>query len=197
MKQDRQDRRSQRTRHLITDATLALLFEKRYEAITIQDILERANIGRSTFYTHYFDKEDVLASITEQMIETFDQQCAQRHGQEGIVPALELFEHVQQQYHYFQAILRCRAGDVLWQAAQATLSKGIEQTLAMRYPEQAVPPVPRSVIAHYVSGSFLSLLKWWLQAEMPYPPAQMERMFQQLALPGIQAAIGDQRGIDL
>jgi AcrR family transcriptional regulator len=71
VKQHKQDRRSQRTYHLVTTALLALLAEKRYEAITVQDILERANIGRSTFYTHYYDKEDVLQSIAEQMLETF------------------------------------------------------------------------------------------------------------------------------
>jgi AcrR family transcriptional regulator len=63
VKQHKQDRRSQRTYHLVTTALLALLAEKRYEAITVQDILERANIGRSTFYSHYYDKEDVLQSI--------------------------------------------------------------------------------------------------------------------------------------
>ena len=63
MKEDKQDRRSQRTRHLVNSAMLELLFEKHYDTITVQDILDRANIGRSTFYAHYFDKEDVLTSM--------------------------------------------------------------------------------------------------------------------------------------
>src|SRR5215469_17600853 len=96
VKQDKQDRRSLRTRNLINSALLKLLFERRYETITVQDILDGADIGRSTFYTHYYDKEDVLASIVEQMMGTFDQEFAQRNGEEGIVPGLELFEHVQQ-----------------------------------------------------------------------------------------------------
>ncbi len=73
MKQHKQDRRSQRTYHLVSRAMMELLSETPYDAITVQDILERANIGRSTFYAHYYDKEDVLASITEQMLDLFSQ----------------------------------------------------------------------------------------------------------------------------
>lgn len=62
MKQDKQDRRSQRTRRLVSSAMTELLREKRYDAITVQDLLDRAGIGRSTFYTHYFDKEAISRS---------------------------------------------------------------------------------------------------------------------------------------
>jgi AcrR family transcriptional regulator len=189
VKQDKQDRRSQRTRHLVNAALLELLFEKRYDTITIQDILDRADIGRSTFYTHYFDKEDVLTSIAEQMLETFDQQFAHRNVEQGIIPALELFQHVQQNYQYFQAMMRGNTGEVLWEAAQITLSKNIEQTLTSAYAEKRSPSVPWDVTSQYLAGSFLHLVKWWLRAEMPYPPEQMERIFQQLALPGVRATI--------
>ncbi len=189
MKQHKQDRRSQRTYHLVTTALLALLAEKRYEAITVQDILERANIGRSTFYTHYFDKEDVLESIAEQMLETFGQQFSQRNVGQGIVPGLELFQHVQQNHQYFQALLRGHAGEVVWEAAQTALSRTIEQALTTTSAKKRPPSIPLAVISQYLAGSFLHLLKWWLRAEMPYTPEQMESIFQQLALPGVWATV--------
>jgi AcrR family transcriptional regulator len=192
VKQDKQDRRSQRTRHLVNAALLELLFERHYDTITIQDILDRAGIGRSTFYTHYFDKEDVLTSIAQQMLETFDQQFVHRNVKQGIIPALELFQHVQQNYQYFQAMMRGNTGEVLWEAAQTTLSKNIEQALTNAYAEKRPPLVPWAVTAQYLAGSFLYLVKWWVRAEMPYAPEQMERFFQQLALPGIWATIEDQ-----
>ncbi|HXZ04209.1 MAG TPA: TetR/AcrR family transcriptional regulator [Ktedonobacteraceae bacterium] len=185
MKQDKQDRRSLRTRNLIIDAMLELLFEKRYESITVQDILDRADIGRSTFYTHYYDKEDVLASIAEEMLGTFSQQFSQRNVEQEILPGLELFEHVQQHSQYFQAMLRGYAGEVLWDATQNALSNIIEQALVATYGSKPSPSIPWSLIAQYLSGAFLSLLRWWLNAEMPYTPEQMEKIFQQLALPGI------------
>src|SRR5579859_2938825 len=63
VKQQKADRRSQRTHHLVSSAFAELLVEKPYEEILVQDILDRADIGRTTFYAHYFDKEDVLNSI--------------------------------------------------------------------------------------------------------------------------------------
>jgi AcrR family transcriptional regulator len=172
---------------------LELLFEQRYESITVQDILDRAGIGRSTFYSHYYDKEDVLASIAEEMLGTFSQQFSQRNAQQGIVPGLELFEHVQQHYQYFQAMLRGYAGEVLWEAAQNALGKTIEQSIKTNYTGKSSPSIPWPLIAQYLSGAFLSLLRWWLNAEMPYTPEQMEKIFQQLALPGIQRMVEGER----
>ena len=189
MKQDKQDRRSQRTRRLVNTAMLELLFEKHYDAITVQDILDRAEIGRSTFYTHFFDKEDVLTSIAEQMLDMFSKQLAQRQEKEAIIPVLELFEHVQQHEQYFRAMLRGHTAEVFWEAAQAALSKTVEQALSRVYAENASPALSREVIAQYLSGSILALLKWWLKAEKPYSPEHMEQIIQQLALPGVWATV--------
>ena len=194
MKQDKQDRRSLRTRNLINNALLELLFERRYETITVQDILDRANIGRSTFYTHYYDKEDVLTSIVEQMLGTFNQQFSQRNGEQGIVPGLELFEHVQQHYQYFQAMLRGYAGEVLWEAAQKALGKTIERSLVSIYQDKPGSSIPWPLIAQYLAGAFLSSMKWWLNAEMPYTPERMDEIFQQLALPGIRNIVKGECG---
>ena len=74
---------------------MELLAETRYDAITVQDISYRANIGRSTFYAHYYDKEDVLASITEQMLDLFSQSMQQVETGPKILPGLELFRHAE------------------------------------------------------------------------------------------------------
>jgi AcrR family transcriptional regulator len=189
VKQDKQDRRSQRTRRLVNTAMLELLFEKHYDAITVQDILDQAGIGRSTFYTHFFDKEDVLTSIAEQMLDMFGKQLSQRQEKGAIIPVLELFEHVQQHEQYFQAMLRGHTAEVFWEAAQTALSKTVEQALSTVYAENASPAIPREVITQYLTGSILALLKWWLKAEMPYSPEHMEQTIQQLALPGVWATV--------
>jgi AcrR family transcriptional regulator len=185
MKQDKRDRRSQRTQRLVIAAMTELLAEKRYEAITIQDILDRAGIGRSTFYAHYFDKEDVQAAVMKEMLETLKEQLAQRNAGQSIVPSLELFRHIQEHHRRFQAMVRGHAGDWFWEMMQTALSRTIEQSLAGSYTEKQSPAVPLPVAAQYLAGAFLTLLKWWLSAEMPYSPEQMDAMFQQLALPGV------------
>jgi AcrR family transcriptional regulator len=187
MRKDKQDRRSQRTRRLISSAMAELMSEKSYDAITVQDLLDRADIGRSTFYSHYFDKEDVLASVAEEMLEMLSQQLSQRNAGQGIIPSLELFQHAYQNHQYFRAMLRGQAREVLWDAAQTSLSKTIEQTLATTFAQKPSPSVPLPVMSQYLAGAFLNLLKCWLTAEMPYSPEQMDEMFQQLALPGIWA----------
>lgn len=191
MKQHKQDRRSQRTYHLVSTAMMALLLEKRYDAITVQDILDRADIGRSTFYTHFYDKEDVLVSVTEQMLDLFSQRMQQAQKGNGIVPGLELFQHVQQVHEHFQVLLKGQSGEVLLKTAQALLSKNIEQKLASALSEKRSASVPLAVVSQYLAGAFLNLLKWWLEAEMPYSPERMDEMFQQLALPGVWAIVGE------
>jgi AcrR family transcriptional regulator len=192
VRQDKQDRRSQRTRQLVISAMMELMVEKSYDAITVQDLLDRANIGRSTFYSHYFDKEDVLAALAKQMLELLSQQFSQRDVGQGIFPSLELFQHALQHHQPFRAMLRGHAREVVWDAAQTSLSKAIEQTFAATFGAKYTPSVPLPVLSQYLAGAFLNLLKWWLEAEMPYSPEQMDEMFQQLALPGVWAAIKGQ-----
>jgi AcrR family transcriptional regulator len=189
VKQNKQDRRSQRTRLLISSATMDLLSEKHYDEIIVQDILDRANIGRSTLYTHYFDKEDVLASIAEQQLELLSQQLSRRDAGQRIIPSLELFQHVHENHQYFRAMLRGHAREVLWDAAQTSLSRTIEQTFATTLAKEQFLSVPLTVLSQYLAGAFLNLLKWWLEAEMPYTSEQIDEMFQQLALPGVWAAV--------
>jgi AcrR family transcriptional regulator len=186
VKQQKADRRSQRTYRLVSSALAELLSEKPYEEILVQDILDRAGIGRTTFYAHYFDKEDVLESMTEQILSMFMDQIANSTTSQRVVPSLELFEHIYQSPNqHFRALMRGRAGEPLWEAIQTALSRTIEPTLSTLYAERNSPSVPVTVVSQYLAGAFLTLLKWWVAAGMPYPPEQMESIFQQLALPGV------------
>jgi AcrR family transcriptional regulator len=188
-KQDKQDRRSQRTRRLVNAAMMDLLREKRYDAITVQDLLDRADIGRSTFYTHYIDKADVLAALIEQIVEMLRQQISQEES-EGIFPSLALFRLAYRSHHQpFQAIQRGYAGERLWETMQTSLSKTIEQSLVAACTEKQLSSVPLTVVSEYLAGAFLTLFRWWLSAEMPYTPEQMDKIFQQLALPGVRAIL--------
>ena len=190
MKQQKADRRSQRTSRLVSSAFAELVVEKPYDKILVQDILDRADIGRTTFYAHYFDKEDVLNTIIEQELELLTRQIAHAAARQRIMPSLELFEHA---YHsenqQFRALMRSRAGEFLWEALQVALCRAIEPALSTFCAERRSPPIPVPVVSEYLAGAFLTLLKWWVEASMPYPPEQMENIFQQLALPGVWAML--------
>ena len=186
MKQQKADRRSQRTYHLVSSAFAELLVEKPYDGILVQDILDRADIGRTTFYAHYFDKEDVLNSMIEQQLSMFTHQIAHAPARQRVMPSLELFEHIYQSPHqHLRALMRGRAGESLWEALQTALCRAIEPALSTLSADRRSPPIPLPVVSQYLAGTFLTLLKWWVEASMPYPPEQMESIFQQLALPGV------------
>jgi AcrR family transcriptional regulator len=181
MKQQKADRRSQRTYHLVSSAFVELQLEKPYE-----DILDRAGIGRTTFYAHYCDKDDVLESVTGQILEEFTHQIARSPARQRVVPSLELFEHIYQSPHrHLRVLMRGHASEHLWQALQTALCRAIEPALSTLCAEKRSPPISLPVVSLYLASAFLTLRKWWLGADMPYPPEQMENVFQQLALPGV------------
>lgn len=179
---DKNDRRSQRTRHLLSEALVQLIREKDYNAITVSDIIERANIGRSTFYAHYRDKDDLFVGEMDRVIQVLSQRVP---GQEDIpfFPSLGLFRHVGEQYELYKALLWTPGIDLLIKHLQKSLTQRIEQGLAESGQEF---DVPLPVLASFVAGTFLTLLKWWLENKMTYSPEQMDEIFRNLILSGIE-----------
>src|SRR5688500_8340484 len=117
---DKQDRRSQRTQHLLSAAFVQLLREKSYGAITVSDIIERANVGRSTFYSHYQDKDDLFVNELDRVIELLNEQTP---NQEDLpfFPSLGLFKHVGQEYELYKALLWTPGIDLLIKHLQTSL----------------------------------------------------------------------------
>lgn len=193
VKQRKTDRRSQRTYQLVSAAFTELLLEKPYDAILVQDILDRAGIGRTTFYAHYFDKEDLLNSMAEQMLEMFSRHITYSTARQRIAPSLELFEHAyrssEQHYQQMRALMRSHASEPLWDTLQTALCSIIEPALAARCSDKRALPVPLSVLAQYLAITLLTLLKWWVSTDMSYSPEQLESIFQRLAMPGVWAIL--------
>jgi AcrR family transcriptional regulator len=190
VKTTKDDRRSQRTQRLITEALVDLMAEKRYDAITVQEILERANVGRSTFYTHYYDKEDVLATSVERMLDALRRQVEANAGDEGpLVPSLALFRHVASHYHLYEALVRGRGAEVLFQRIAGDVTRTIEAELNARPSQLGPSPVPIPIVATHVAGTLLTLLLWWLERRMPYPPEAMDTYFQHLLGPELRPLV--------
>src|SRR4029453_13749731 len=99
--ENKNDRRSQRTRHLLGEALVTLIREKDYGTITVSDIIERANVGRSTFYSNYQDKDSLLPSQLERVIEVLSQRIPSQ-AELPFFPSLGLFRHVGEQYELYK-----------------------------------------------------------------------------------------------
>src|SRR5919108_2846009 len=152
---DKYDRRSQRTRHLVGEAFVQLLKEKGYSAIAVSDIIERANIGRSTFYSHYRDKEHLFMTQLDRVIEVLSQHMPDQ-GDFPFFPSLGLFRHVGEEYELYKAIIWTPGIDLFIKHLQSSLSQRIEQGLQM---SQSDFDIPMPILANFIAGSFLTLLK--------------------------------------
>ena len=180
---DKNDRRSQRTRQALGDAFVELLMEKGYDAISIKDIIERANVGRSTFYSHYADKDELFVGQLDRLMDLLSQHVPQVHLEENpFFPSLGLFQHIKQQQKLYRILTWGSGVDVLTKHLQKSMTEKIEERLLANGKTYDVP-VP--VIANFLAGSFLSLVKWWLDNKMKYSPEQMDEMYRKLTMPGI------------
>jgi AcrR family transcriptional regulator len=193
-RQGKSDRRSRRSRGLIVEALIALMLEKRYDRITVQQIIDRANVGRTTFYAQFRNKEDVLASEFERVLGFLHEQqlgSAEESGKQ-LLPSLGLFRHVHEQQPLYQALVRGLAIDPHYQAVHRHLRDraGRQLALAAGARPLAVPP---EIVADYLVGALLTLVRSWLDQGSGYTAEQMEAVFQQLVMPGVRAVLPQQR----
>jgi AcrR family transcriptional regulator len=100
------DLRVRRTRDVLGDALVELMHEKPFAAITVQHVIERAEVGRSTFYTHYRDKDDLFLSDVEDFWEAMST-LVSRRGEPStrVAPVRELFAHVSEAHEFYAALV--------------------------------------------------------------------------------------------
>lgn len=190
MKTPADDRRSLRTRATLIQALIDLLASKSYDQITIQEIVAQANVGRSTFYAHFEDKNHLLESGFEMMLDRlvdhimFDPAT----GRLSLNTTM-LFQHGQGHFNLYRALIWGSGFNLLAFNGHHTLSEKIQQHLARNGTSNMLPVVPLDVIAYSLAGTLLIWLKWWLDNKMPYPPEQMNEFFQTVVMCGTSTAL--------
>ncbi|MFC4599039.1 TetR/AcrR family transcriptional regulator [Cohnella hongkongensis] len=194
MKIRKADRRVSRTRHFLHEALLSLIQEKGYEAITVQDIIDRANVGRSTFYAHFYDKRDLLYNgfqmlkemLTEQRPFSSERPVSSQHLYFPF--SLVMLEHAREHYRLYQAFIGRESGAMVQEKMTELFRELVrEQLKALESSHRFTLPLEMQV--YYISNAYMSLLNWWLDHEMPYPTTRMDQIFHTLVLPGIQASV--------
>lgn len=187
------DRRILRTREQLGDALVQLILEKPFDAITVQDVLDRANVGRSTFYLHYRDKNDLFLSDVDDFFE-MTATALSRKGDpsDRVAPVYELFTHVAEMRQFYMAMVASgKIHDVL-ELGQGHFARGIEQRLVNMPRAAGLVVEQRAAVSHAYAGALLSMMSWWLDHNMPSPAATMDGLFHQMLWSGIDAA-GDPR----
>ncbi len=191
MDQQKQDRRSRRTRQALVEALLALLTAKNYDEISINDIVERANVGRSTFYAHYQDKDDLLRDGFERALDILIQHVSFGEADQDLqLDTTPLFRHAKGHFELYKTLVWGSGFDVLTRDGHATLSAKFQERFKLHLSGKPEPAIPMAVLCHSMSGTLLILLKWWLDNKMPYTPEYMDEIFQRLIMPGARNILG-------
>jgi AcrR family transcriptional regulator len=191
MTEQRQDRRSHRTQQALMDALIALLSTKSYNEISINDIIERANIGRSTFYAHFQTKDDLLKSGFERALDMLIHQINTSEADQGLqLDTTLFFRHAQGHYEIYRTLVWGTGFDVLTKDGHAALSAKLQESFALRLSGRPEPSIPLAVMCYSVAGTLLILLKWWLDNKMPYSPEYMDEIFQQLVMSSARNILG-------
>jgi len=134
------DRRVRRTQDLLRRALLALIQEKGYDRITVQDILDRADIGRSTFYGHYRDKDDLLRAGFEDIRAEFaaERDAAEkgtRSNVEFLEPIHAVFDHVGRHRQFWGPLSRKGGADLVTRILHQSVSDLAREHLRSRFPD--------------------------------------------------------------
>lgn len=187
------DRRVRRTRRSLKEALSELLAERDYDAITVQEIADRADVGRSTFYAHFESKEDLLFAGVDRHLMAFV---------EGVPPgvdaeadgrrfrfSLPLLRHVRLQRRFFEATI-LGGSNARLREVSAGIMTDVVLTELHRLASAAVDPASgsgstrrehRMATARAVVGAFMGLLDWWLRSAEHLPAEAVDEVFQRVA----------------
>ncbi len=181
------DKRVRRTHERLGSALIELIQEKPIDDVTVQEVLDRASVGRSTFYLHFRDKNDLLLSQLENFLEMMSTALSIRKEESHrVVPVAELFAHIGKQKKIYRALADSGRLNDFFDLAQGYFSRGIEQRLRESKGLAKLPQRELAVRAFALAGSLLSLLRWWLNRGAKEPPGEMDELFHRIAWNGLQ-----------
>lgn len=183
------DRRVARTQTQLHHALMSLILKKGYEATTVEDICEGANVGRSTFYGHYSGKDDLLRSgfahLRTALVERQKQSQADDDGSRPLGFSLVMFEHAKAHLDQYKAHVGDRGGTIARDAVRRILTDLVRNELDPAAGKSSKEAPPREAVVQFVVGAYLAVLTWWLDSGAKRPAHEIDAMFRSIALDGI------------
>lgn len=192
MSQGATDRRVRKTRELLRSALLALILEKGYYRITVQDILDRADVGRSTFYAHYRDKDDLLLSGFEDVhaalnAEREAAETGNTRKAEFLEPLLAVFKHVEGHRRFWEALSRKGGADIITRILRDSVADLVREHFRSQFPDIEGRKEHVEPAMQFVAGACMGLLIWWLNTHAPYSAEEIHSIFKRLATQGVKS----------
>jgi AcrR family transcriptional regulator len=173
------DPRVARTRGALREALLALIVERGWDATGIREICERASIGRSTFYTHFADKEDLLFSGYDDLRRRLRaSSAAGRPSAESFGFMRGLLEHAEQNRRMFRALVGKRSSEAAKRRMLQLVIDLVREDIRTLVASSRLEPS-----VHFLAGALVELLVWWADSRNPLPRAQVESIFREMSSP--------------
>lgn len=183
----KEDRRVQKTKDSLFDALGILMEKKKYNRITIQDIIDEANIGRSTFYTHFETKDDLLFARSEQylgFLNNYIYHVIERSDNEKeLLSIQDLFEHIEDNKKAIGTLFKNEGSEMFTQKAVKYWQDAIIGYLNRKYPTGFINDVPNLLVSYHISNTLIHLLELWVNGHTNYTPTEMNLYFQRLINP--------------
>lgn len=188
----KKDRRVERTQQLLQAALLALIKEKEFDAISVQEIIDRANVGRATFYAHYDNKEDLLESGFEDLLSKLKgRQSEARAGKSSLDEQLfafshHLLDHADEHRDILPSMVSQRGGALIQHLLRHLLVRVVREDVNTMMPKAGA--VPKEAIVQFIAGGLYGLMMWWLSGKRRLSVEELDRLFRTLAIPAVKAA---------
>ena len=189
------DRRIQRTRKALHEALKALVLEGPYDSITVQQILDRANVGRSTFYTHFHDKDELLMWGTQHLRATLSAERQERDASSGASPeriiyfSRAMFDHANGYRKIYRALVNSAVWPHVRQRIQNILAELIRRECEMvKRSQRSKSKLPLELFVHYLAATLMTVMTWWVDHKNSLSAEEIDQVYRVLVLPSIRSA---------
>ncbi len=180
----RPDRRIRRSRQQLHEALVTLILERGWDRVTVQAVCDRAGVGRSTFYVHFADKEDLLVGGLEHVRDDLRRHRRAMKQAPAFAFVGGLIAHADGSRRLFRAVIGKRAGV----AVQRRFREVVTELMIDDLRDQAVRDAMLEVTSRFLTGALVELLFTWVEGKDGAPASEVEQQFGKLAAPVVRAA---------
>jgi AcrR family transcriptional regulator len=190
MSEEKQNRRIQRTRQLLQRSLLQLIDEKGYDAISIQDITEKANLGRSTFYLHYPSKDALLLDHHAEFaahLKLWKLSREELLSDEPQAGLLRFLKELTRAREFYLKISRAKDSEFIMRGVRQQMIQNLGESLRLAFPDLS-PNKPLEILTTYIVGAQLAMIDWWMSQRNSYLPEEILRSLHQFQRAAIRDA---------
>jgi AcrR family transcriptional regulator len=182
----RPDRRVARSRRALKEALTDLILERGYESVTVQDVIDRADVERSTFYAHFLDKDDLLTAILADLEIPAPDHTQWQPEDPAFAWTLQLFRHFGSGRRLFQAVASSQTSAMARRETTRRLEDLARAELSRLQAARKLDPLRLEIVTRFLVGTFIGFMDWWMREENAHlPPEQVDHAFRSLVLPGV------------